>query len=402
MRTERHAGRPRRGSPLRLLWVNDAAALIGGCERYVQDTARLLRVRGVHSTLLYDIAGRVDPAYLRAFDAAFPVVDPALQLEALAPDVVYVHRLGRSELLAALTGTASPVLRFFHDYELFCPREHKYTAVGLRTCERPVGPHCYTCLGFVRRATGWPGIRLSRVGRLRNLHDRNRALDGFVVGSSYMAMHLAAHGFAGDRTHVLPLYAAPPCSSGQVRRTPDRLLFAGQLVRGKGLDVLLRAMGRMRHRATLIVAGTGTQEAELQRRARRLGLSGRVSFEGRLSRAELDAQYRTAAAVVVPSRSPETFGLVGPEAMACATPVVATAAGGTGEWLDDGVNGFAVSPGDVAGLARALDRIVGRPRLARVLGRNARKAYLERFTPERHVEDLLELLQRFARREVAA
>ena len=142
-------------APLHVLWINDEAGPVGGCERYIEDTVRMLRERGVRNTLLYSVAGASDPTFLEVFDAAFPVLDLASQLEEIGADVAYVHRIERLGELAdlrVLGMTPHPVLRFFHDHALFCLREHKYTLLGKKTCTRKTGLHCYTCGGFVREA----------------------------------------------------------------------------------------------------------------------------------------------------------------------------------------------------------------------------------------------------------
>ena len=186
----------------------------------------------------------------------------------------------------------------------------------------------------------------------------------------------------------------PPQDQTPVTREPDLLLFAGQLVRGKGLDTLLTALSKMKAPARLLVLGAGRQETELRALARKLDLDGRVEFAGSASRDALDIQYRRALCLVVPSRSPETFGLVGPEAMRFATPVVATDVGGVGEWLKDGVTGLAVQPNDPGALAAALDRMLTDRTLAARLGENAQASYEKRFRPEHHVSRLLETFQK--------
>jgi glycosyltransferase involved in cell wall biosynthesis len=155
-----------------------------------------------------------------------------------------------------------------------------------------------------------------------------------------MANHVVAHGFDKAKVHAIPLYAtAPPDGEGSPEREKDLLLFAGQLIRGKGLDVLLHAMLKLGQSARLIVAGTGRQGKLFETMCDQLGLRHRVQFVGRLSRDQLHLLYRRATVVVVPSRYPETFGLVGVEAMSHGTPVIATTVGAIGEWLEDGCTG---------------------------------------------------------------
>jgi glycosyltransferase involved in cell wall biosynthesis len=77
--------------------------------------------------------------------------------------------------------------------------------------------------------------------------------------------------------------------------------------------------------------------------------------------------------------------------MSYGTPVIASAVGGTGEWLEDGLTGFAVPPNDPAALAQAIDRLIGDEALAARMSETARRRYHERFRPEHHIEALIKL-----------
>src|SRR5205085_2776598 len=112
----------------------------------------------------------------------------------------------------------------------------------------------------------------------------------------------------------------------------SRLLYVGRVDAWKGIDTLLLALSELPN-ASLELYGRGgcEQRAYYVRRAQSLGLSSRVKF-GSLERHELAARYRDADVRVFPSEWPEPFGLVPLEAMACATPVIATAVGGSAEF----------------------------------------------------------------------
>lgn len=373
---------------MHVLWINDSAAEIGGCERYILETVAHLNQLGVQSSLLYRVDQPISPSFTRAFHGAYPTVELAHQIREIAPDLIYIHRLADVASLDILAQCGVPTLRFIHDHKLFCLREHKYTAIGQRTCTRTIGFGCYTCLGFVNKVPGRPGIRITTVGALRREQRRNRALTGIVVGSHYMRDHIAAHGFDPARIHVLPLYSAPPAEMPRTEREGDLLFFAGQLTTGKGIDTLLDALARLKSPARLVVAGTGKFETAYREQAERLNLTDRVSFVGRLSSEQLSDHYRRAACVVVPSRTPETFGLIGPEAMSHGAPVIATQVGGMGEWMRSGENGLSVPPNDVEALATAIDRLLSSPELRARLGARAEADYQARFRPEHHVAQL--------------
>ncbi len=378
----------------RVLWVNDAADFVGGCEGYVRQTALGLQARGIENVLFYRVAEPLSQAYVAGFAGAYPMVHVAEQLRRLRPDVVYIHRLAGNAALLPFLASGIPTLRFFHDHELFCLREHKYTAIGHETCSRPLGLHCYPCLGFVNRSAAWPGIRVRTLGMLRAAHALNRQLTGVVVGSRYMARHVAEHGFARERIHVLPLYAPPPPETPPEPRDPHRLVFLGQLIRGKGLDVLLRALHALGPPWRLDVLGQGRQGPLYEAQARDLGLGDRVRFVGRVSATERVAYLRRAFALVAPSRQVETFGLVGPEAMSVGTPVLASDAGGVSEWLEDGITGLALLPNDVPGLVAAVRRLGADPALWQRLHENGRARYEAQFRPEHHLAGLAALFER--------
>lgn len=379
-----------------VVWVSEGASPDGGAARYVWETARELKLRGVRSTLLYDPGSPAPAELLEIFDGAFPLLEPARQISELAPDVVYAHRLPSGVSEEALAAAGRPVVRFFHDHQLFCLREHKYRTLGLSPCSEAVGMRCYACLGFVAKTPELPRFRLRTVGALRARQRANLAFSSFVVGSQAMARQLDLHGFPAARVHVVPLYAPQPATDVVATRG-KRLLYIGALTRGKGLDVLLRALARVSPAVALDVVGRGPQEDEWRALSSSLGLDERVAFLGPRHASALASLYREALAVVVPSRAPETFGLVGVEAMSHGTPTIASVAGGIEEWLEDGVTGVGVVPGDDVALARAITGLASDADAARAMGDAGRRAHRAKFLPEHHVAALLPVLDAAAR-----
>lgn len=154
------------------------------------------------------------------------------------------------------------------------------------------------------------------------------------------------------------------------------VVFAGRLEYEKGVQVLLRAVPRLRRRVPgvrVVVAGTGTYEGELKALARRLRLGRAVRFAGRLADGDLVALYASAAAVVVPSIY-EPFGLVALEAAACGAPLVVTEVGGLAEFADGGRTAAVVPPDDVGALADAVTDVLHDHEVAEKRATSAREA----------------------------
>lgn len=159
-----------------------------------------------------------------------------------------------------------------------------------------------------------------------------------------------------------------------------------RLVRRMGLDLLLEAFAQLPlPEARLELAGEGPLLAELQAKAQALGVAERVAFVGRVDDEGLVARYQAADVVVMPTLALEGFGLPTAEALACGTPVLATAVGANVEVLAPWPEAL-VRPNDPAALATALttwlkepgSRPTAKACRARVEGHHAWPALLER------------------------
>ncbi|MBL8670573.1 MAG: glycosyltransferase family 4 protein [Alphaproteobacteria bacterium] len=163
------------------------------------------------------------------------------------------------------------------------------------------------------------------------------------------------------------------------------LLYVGRLSREKGVSVLLQAWAAalrapdLSADARLVIAGDGPDRAALEAEARSAGIAGRVRFLGRVPRERLPRLYRRAVAVVLPSFT-EALPLSLIEAAACGAPAIATAVGGTPEFVVHGETGILVPAGDPASLRAAIARVIGAPALAAALGRMAALRAARRFS----------------------
>jgi glycosyltransferase involved in cell wall biosynthesis len=140
------------------------------------------------------------------------------------------------------------------------------------------------------------------------------------------------------------------------------LLFVGNLLPVKGLDVLLNALHELARRGLsplVILIGAGPMRSALERQAKALGLENQVRFMGALPQAELPDWYRAADVFVLPSRS-EGVPNVLLEASACGTPWLASRVGGIPEITRLGA-GRLVPPEQAQDLASALREVLEQP-----------------------------------------
>jgi glycosyltransferase involved in cell wall biosynthesis len=158
-------------------------------------------------------------------------------------------------------------------------------------------------------------------------------------------------------------------------------LFLGNLLPRKGLPDLIQALSLADFKGVcwrLLVVGGGNCD-QPREQAVTLGLEGRISFTGWLGRAAVTQALATADALVLPSYH-EALPLVLHEAAGLNVPIVTTPVGAIAELFTDGDTALFVTPGDRAGLAAALSRVLADAALRARLAANARALFDREFT----------------------
>lgn len=381
---------------MRVLWINQKASLQGGAEQYIYNTVDEMKNFNVTSSLLYDANENAHDKFLDMFDEAFPLLSPYEQIININPDVIYIHQLDDHDMYEQIIQTKIPTVRFFHDHKLFCLREHKYTTIGKKTCTKKLGLGCYGCLGFVNRSNNKLGFSINTLGKLERLQEVNKKLHHFIVASDYMKEHLELHDFNEERITVNPLYASKKFKySTYTDFTSNKtLLFVGQLINGKGLDALLKSMHKIDEEYNLVVVGDGKQEEYFKHYAKELKIQHRVKFVGKLSHEELVDYYKKSYCLIVPSRAPETFNLVGIEAQKVGLPVIATNVGGVSQWLRHDVNGLLTIPNDIKDLQRNINLLIEDKKLHQRICFNVLKMSIYEHDSRAHASLLLDTFQK--------
>ncbi len=301
----------------------------------------------------------------------------------LQPDVIHSHQYEDPDALDVLREIA-PLAISVHGYSPCASGVH-YFRPG-QECGRAHGPGCVPNLllrgcWHSRNPAGVPAAYRKAGRSLRAL----QASDLAISYSSAVDRHLAEARVAQRaRVPLFPTIPPRPASGHEQRR---RVVFAGRVVAPKGVDVLVRAAREVD--AEIVICGEGRALEPMRRLASRLGVGPRVRFTGWLSAEQLAVELGEANLLAMPARWPEPAGLVGLEAHAAGRPVVASATGGITDWLEHGLNGLAVEPGNVEALAGALGELLDDPSRQDRMGEAGRAIVAERYTPALHVEALL-------------
>ncbi|MFD0275269.1 glycosyltransferase [Kitasatospora sp. NPDC127111] len=376
-----------------------SSAQPSGENRVVDEEVGLLRAAG-HRVDVFE--RRSDDIAARSLlgKAAVPLLvpwNPAVRAELTArlraerPDVVHVHNvfpLLSPAVLAACADTGVPVVATLHNYTQVCPPG---------TLHRD-GRACSECVGSVAalpavRHGCYRNSRLATVPLAVSLSVNRRrwwsGVERFLCISAAQRDVLVRSGMPADRLVVKHNFVPDPGA----RRVGDgeHLLFLGRLTESKGVRLLMAAWDGIAADGgvgvPLVLAGAGPLEPEVAAWA-----AGRddVRYVGLYDPARVRETVARSVAVVAPSVSPETFGLVVAEAMAAGVPAVAAGHGAFVELVEDGVTGLLHRPGEAASLASCLRRITADPAVNRELGRTARHRYDQSFSPAVGLERLVE------------
>lgn len=166
------------------------------------------------------------------------------------------------------------------------------------------------------------------------------------------------------------------------------ILFVGNALKVKRLDVAIEAMIKLEN-AVLLVVGGGYEIESFNKMVEDMNLKDKVFFVGYCRDTKiLSDYYNIADCVVIPSDT-ESFSLVAIEALACGTPIVGSDIPAIRARIDHGLNGFLAKPGSAEDFSEKIKMILSMPAEQRkAMGESSRKKIVSDFGWKAHVDKL--------------
>ena len=301
-------------------------------------------------------------------------------------DVIHYHNIsliGGPKILEYGRGIK---LYTMHEYWLVCPT-HGLFRFNRAVCKQR---QCFLCSLVHRRPPQW-----WRYGNL--LKTAVKHVDAFIAPSRFIK---EKHREMGLDISIIHLPNFVPWVDGSTI-TPEKggdnkisekpyFLFVGRLEKIKGLATLIPVFRRYK-KAQLLIAGKGSRQLQFERLAQD---SSNIRFLGYQSSSQLQALYRQAVALIVPSLCFEVFPLTIPEAFRQQTPVIARNLGGMPEVIQESEGGFIYDTEEE--LVAAMDHLLENPSHRRELGQRAYQVYQHRWTPGAHLQSYFALIRGIA------
>ena len=181
------------------------------------------------------------------------------------------------------------------------------------------------------------------------------------------------------------------------KKHPRCVSIVSRLIPGKGIETAIEVCRNLVDRGysdiEMKVVGCGNISQYIAL-SRSLGLSNRnISFQGCVPYEEMPRVYASSTAFLCPSFS-EGLPMSLIEAMSCGVPVVATRTGAIPSVVDDGLDGYLVSPGDSALMTERLIEILSNQDLEDKLGKAAREKVESRYSSSLMAERTIEVYRK--------
>jgi glycosyltransferase involved in cell wall biosynthesis len=297
-------------------------------------------------------------------------------------DLIHLHSYFKRltpAILPEIRRRKIPLIQTLHEYRAVCPISTLYRDETVCTdCKggryRNVIRHRCAGGSLVRSAWNYAEMHLS------DWLGHKRDVARFITVSNYQRDMLITMGMAPDKLVTIHHPVELPPQPWADEEKAGYVLFFGRLETAKGADLLLEIAARM-PTERLVVVGDGSRGDTLIQAAHDQRLTN-VEFRGVLHGDALHTAIDQASCVIVPSLWPEAFGLTAVEALARATPVVASAIGGMLDTVRDDVDGFLVPPGDVEAIVARVRRLTADPVLARRMGEAGRQRMASTFSAD--------------------
>ena len=313
--------------------------------------------------------------------------DTRRTINEIQPDLVVVDNqyMASAAPLLAVRDTPCPVIAQTMDKWLV------YCLLNWELVVEPIGPLQKL---FVR------GVRES----IQRFLARKVRLDGIATVSDFIRKYYVQAGFSPEKIESVYLgyddAVFRPGSSHQLHE-PVRLMFAGSLWKGKGPQIIVKALRTLNQRDELPgfqldIFGEGTERFEKYLRSviKEAGATQQVFLHGFVPWQELVKAMHRSDIFVFSSIWDEPFATIPLQAAGCGLPIVATRAGGTPEGFRDEETALLIPPGDAVAMADAISRLVRDDELRERIGKNAARAARQRWTFEAYVDRFWEFCTR--------
>lgn len=290
-------------------------------------------------------------------------------------DLVHIHNIYHQispSILPAIKKAGLPIVMTVHDFKLISPG-YTLSAGKIRKKQKSFLARLIMSLEYFFH---------------KSIKIYQKHVDLFIAPSIFVKDKLISQGFEADKIIVLPHFV-------EISHQPiaweekDYIVCFGRLDDSKGIDILIKALAKIKSSTKLKIIGNGPQASALKQLAKNLEMEKQIEFIPHCRQQELESLIAQSLFAVFPSLVHETFGLGLIESYFLGKPVIASKAGAFQENVIDGKTGLLIEPGDETSLKNALKKLILDDAGRKSMGESAKQYAQEKFTADYHLEKIM-------------
>ncbi|MBU4286602.1 MAG: glycosyltransferase family 4 protein [Proteobacteria bacterium] len=315
-----------------------------------------------------------------------------------SPDLVHFHNtfpvLSQSAIYQAKKMGCATV-QTLHNFRTVCAQAMLMRPEGI--CEKCIGKYPWPALADKCYRDSMPATAplAANIALNRFLKTWQTKVDRIIVLSEFNKNKFIEAGFPAGKIRVKPNFFEDNMQDNNYGKDKENnWLCIGRLKEEKGVQFLPAVWKRLGEKAPLLrIVGDGPYLETLKSEINSLGLDKKIILHGHCSSEQVQELLRKSSLLVFPSIWYEGFPLVIGEAYAAGVPVAASKIGTPAHIVQNNITGVHFQPGDIDDMVKQLSFLIEHPDLLGEMGRNARKEYESKYTPERNFQMIKEIYQ---------
>lgn len=370
----------------RILHINLLGSNYGGTEKILLERVNAMQ-DCTHGLIFFRMG---DESYLKNFESSFHSSEKTLDQAVcnFQPTVVIVYNTPQISLKKIIDHPLRQqfkLIKSVHDWDMF------YFGTGYNRFTKHRKKYTLNSpYSIIHWVSSFKKDLLTNVLRWENpikkkvLLKELNSFDSIECFSEFIKELLIKNNIAASKIYKNYLWTNISSSSSTTSKISTKILFVGNLIKGKGCQLLLKAVQNLKEPWQLTIIGDGPLKSSLQSQYRD---TPQIKFLGHCSQQEVIEHYQNSAILVVPSLF-EPFGLVILEAFKHNLPVIAFQQGGPSELIENTKSGFLIKPFNLKALTNKIQVLLNDQHLNTNMQNYIRSMDLSRYTIENNIKIL--------------
>ena len=298
------------------------------------------------------------------------------------PDVIHVHNffpIMTPAIFFAAKKNNIPIVHTLHNYRLICPTAtlmHNNRIYEKSIINSPFS----TIIDKVYRNSYLGTFALARmISYHKKYNTWDTQVDKFIALTNFSKSKFIDANFLSDKIEIKSNFVFDMYDPDSDKK--EYALFVGRISEEKGIRYLIKAWKKIDYK--LIIAGTGPLENFVKSQ-----LNEKIIFLGKQNKEEIRSLMNAASFLVIPSIWYEGFPMVILEAYSAGLPVLGSRIGSIEEVVLDNITGLHFEPNQSRDIVKKVNTIIKDRELLKKISKNARKEYLEKYTPSKNYDIL--------------